>query len=58
MGNMSRFEEWAKYSQLEKIKEFITELGYKMISDSSSQRQVFVNNDTVIIIKKNLENEI
>jgi len=58
MRNPSRFEEWAKYSQLEKIKEFIKELGYKMISESVSKNQVFVNNDTVIIIKKNLENEI
>jgi len=54
MRNPSRFEEWAKYSQLEKIKEFIKELGYKMISESVSQNQVFVNNDNVIIIKKNL----
>ena len=49
---MSRFEDWAKYNQIEKIREFIKSLGYEHISDSLSQSQIFENNSNVIIIRK------
>ena len=48
---MSRFEEWAKYDHIEKIKYFIKSLGYKSVSDSSSQNQIFENNGNIIIIR-------
>jgi len=38
---MSRFEDWAKYNQLEKIWDFIKFLGYERINDSSSQNEIF-----------------
>ena len=49
---MSRFEDWAKYNQIEKIKNFIKSLGYENINDSSSQNQIFENNRNIIIIKE------
>ena len=49
---MSRFEDWAKYNQIEKIREFIKSLGYKRKSDSSSQSQIFENNSNVIVIRE------
>jgi hypothetical protein len=49
---MSRFEDWAKFNQIEKIREFIKSLGYKGKSDSSSQNQIFENNCNVIIIRE------
>jgi hypothetical protein len=49
---MSRFEDWAKYNQIEKISEFIKSLGYELINDSSSQNQKYENKSYVIIIKK------
>jgi hypothetical protein len=53
---MSRFEDWAKYNQIEKISEFIKSLGYKRKSESSSQNQIFEDNNSIIIIsEKNYE---
>ena len=49
---MSRFEDWAKYNQIEKIREFIKSLGYKRKSDSSSQNQIFEDNNSIIIISE------
>ena len=51
MRNLSKFEEWAKYNPLEKIREFIKSSGYKKISDSSSKNLIFIKDDDVIIIK-------
>jgi len=49
---MSRFEDWARYNQIEKIRDFIKFLGYKRINDLSSQNQIFENNRNVIIIRE------
>ena len=49
---MSRFEDWAKYNQIEKIRVFIKSLGYKRKSESSPQNQIFENNSNVIIIRE------
>ena len=54
---MSRFEDWAKYNQIEKIREFIKSLGYNRKSESSPQNQIFEddNNGIIIIREKNCE---
>ncbi len=49
---MSRFEDWAKYNEINKIKYFIKFLGYKRVSDPSSQNQIFENNRNVISIRE------
>jgi hypothetical protein len=49
---MSRFEDWAKFNQMEKIRSFIKSLGYECISDSSSQNQIFEDDNNVIIIRE------
>jgi len=49
---MSKFEDWAKYNQIEKIRYFIKSLGYESISDLSSQNQIFENNSNILIIRK------
>jgi hypothetical protein len=48
---MSRFEDWAKFNQVDKVRYFIKFLGYKCISDLSSQNQIFENNRNIIIIR-------
>lgn len=48
---MSRFEDWAKCNQIEKIRDFIKSLGYEHIGDSSSQNQIFEDNNSIIIIR-------
>lgn len=49
---MSRFEDWAKYNWIEKIREFIKSFGYKRKSGSSSQNQIFEDNNSIIVIRE------
>ena len=49
---MSLFEDWAKYNQIEKIMKFIKSSGFKCKSESSSQNQIFEDNNNVIIIRE------
>jgi len=49
---MSRFEDWAKYNNIQKIKFFIKFLGYKQVNYSSSQEEIYENNRNIIIIKE------
>ena len=49
---MSKFEDWAKFNQMEKIRSFIKSLGYERNSESSSQNQIYENNSNVIIIRR------
>ena len=55
---MSKFEDWAKFNQMEKIRSFIKSLGYERISDSSSQNQIYEKNSNVIIIRKKIEDKL
>ena len=53
MRNLSKFEEWSKFNDIEKIKYFIKSLAFKKVSDSSSKNQIFENNGNVVIIREN-----
>jgi len=50
---MIRSENQAELSEIENIKKFITSLGFKSISDSSSSRKIYSKNGTVIVIREN-----
>ena len=53
MRHLSKFETWAKYNDIEKIKFFIESLDFKNVSDPSSNNQIFENKENIIIFKKN-----
>jgi len=48
---MSKSKDRGESSEIKKIKNFIESLGYRGISHPSSQNQIYLKNDNVIIIR-------
>jgi hypothetical protein len=49
---MSRSQNQAKLSEVESIKGLITSLGFKSVSDSSSNNKIYSKDGTVIVIRE------
>ena len=49
---MSRYQNQAAVSEIERIKEFITSCGFEGVSDSSSNNKIYSKDGTVIVIRE------